>query len=52
MSDDVLSSTVKANYSTHNIGDTLYQIGPKQNTSNWFGVFDVLTGGIAIWISK
>jgi hypothetical protein len=45
MSDDELSSTVKVNYSAHNNGDTLYQIGPKQNTSNWFGISDVLSGG-------
>jgi hypothetical protein len=34
MSDDVFSSSVNGYHSIQNMCVTLYQIGPKQNTSN------------------
>jgi len=47
MSEEESSSTVKWYHFILIIGDTLYQIGHKQNTSNWMSVSDDLTGGIS-----
>ena len=42
----MLSSSVKENHFILIMGDTLYQIGPIQNTSIWFSLSNELTGGI------